>query len=42
MLLAARYAHEGGLEKQELFIAEWIAAGRDERLDVSNIAQAAL
>lgn len=24
----ARYGHEGGLEKHDLFIAEWVAAGR--------------
>jgi hypothetical protein len=26
------YAHEGGLEKHELFIAEWVTAGRSEGL----------
>lgn len=28
----ASYAHEGGLEKHDLFIAEWLAAGRSEGL----------
>jgi len=33
------YAQEGGLEKNELFIADWLTAGRSERLSSPNLAQ---
>lgn len=33
------YAHEGGLEKHDLFIAEWLAAGRRESLISPTLQQ---
>lgn len=33
------YAQEGGLEKNDLFIAEWVTAARDEGLSSSNLTQ---
>lgn len=35
----ARYANEGGLEKHDLFIAEWVSAGRAEGLASASLAQ---
>jgi len=34
-----RYAHERGLEKHDLFIAEWVAAGRNEGLASQSLQQ---
>lgn len=31
------YAHEGGLEKNDLFIAEWVTAGRNEGLSSATL-----
>jgi len=33
------YANEGGLEKHDLFIAEWVTAGRDENLVSAALQQ---
>ena len=33
------YAHEGGLEKHDLFIAEWVSAGRQEDLSSPTLQQ---
>jgi putative ATP-dependent endonuclease of the OLD family len=35
----AHYAHEGGLEKHDLFIAEWVSAGREEGHASTSLAQ---
>ena len=33
------YAHEGGLEKHDLFIAEWVTAARNEGLASATLQQ---
>lgn len=35
----AKYANEGGLEKHDLFIAEWLAAGRENGVSSSALAR---